>query len=240
MRKAPSTSVPSGVVNWRSKGSSVLPSSSGQQGLGRLHLGVAVAVLLDDRGVDAERHVVDEEPIVDRGVVDPPFDRVPEGVDAPAGVLTVETEVEGEVVAGAGGDADERDIVLDGDRRDEGLRAVAAGHPQAVGATGDGIAGELLEIEAVVEHHRLDAELVGQLDQTELLDLSTAGPRVADEHRMTGTRDGMGLEGILRVQLPHHGQARRSDRHDEEDQHQRRAEQRPVAVGRRRSLQRRR
>ena len=49
---------------------------------------------------------------------------------------------------------------------------------------------------------------------------------------MTGTRDGMRLEGILRVQLPDHRQTRRSDRHDEQDQHQRGADQRPVTVRR--------
>ncbi len=58
----------------------------------------------------------------------------------------------------------------------------------------------------MVEHHGLHAELVGQIDETELLDLSTARPRVADEHRMTGTRDGMRPEGILSVQLPDHRQ----------------------------------
>ena len=57
---------------------------------------------------------------------------------------------------------------LDGDRRDERLGPVATRHAEAVGAPGDGVAGELLEIEPVVEHHRLDAELVGQLDETEL------------------------------------------------------------------------
>ena len=69
---------------------------------------------------------------------------------------------------------------LDGDRRHQRLGAVAAGHAEAVGASGDGIAGELLEVEAVVEHHRLDAELVGQLDEAELLDLA--------RHPTTGCR----------------------------------------------------
>jgi hypothetical protein len=82
----------------------------------------------------------------------------------------------------------------------------------------------------VVEHHGLDAELGGQLDQTELRDLATAGPRVADEHRMAGRRDDMRLEGVLRVQVPHHGQAGRTDGHREEEQHQSRPDERPVAV----------
>ena len=187
MRNAPSTSVPSGVVNWRSKGSSVLPSSSGSRVFGRLDLRVAVAVLLHDRGVDAERHVVDEEPVVDRGVVDPPFDRVDEGVDAPCADRRGRGRGPGRSGFVSRGDADERDPALDGDRRDECLGPVPTRHPEAVGASRDGIAGELLEIEPVVEHHRFDAEVVGQFDETELVDLPAAGPRVADEHRMAGT-----------------------------------------------------
>ena len=73
--------------------------------------------------------------------------------------------------------------VLDRDRRDERLRSVAAGHAEAVGAARDGVARELLEIEPVVEHHRLDAELAGEVDETELLDLAAAGPRVAEQDR---------------------------------------------------------
>jgi hypothetical protein len=55
------------------------------------------------------------------------------------------------------------------------------GHAQAVGAAGNGIARELLEVETMVEQHRLDAELAGSLDQSKLLHLAAARPRVADE-----------------------------------------------------------
>ena len=79
-----------------------------------------------------------------------------------ARVLAVDAQVEGEVVARARRDDDEREAVLDRDGRDERLGAVAAGHAQAVGAAGDGVAGQLLEVEPVVEHHGLDAQLLGQ------------------------------------------------------------------------------
>ncbi len=135
------------------------------------------------------------------------------------------------MVPRAGRDADERDTALDGDRRHERLRSVAARHAEAVRAPGDGIAGELLEIESVVEHHRLDAELVGQFDETELVDLAAAGPRVADQHRMT--RDGdtaCGSTLVQRVQALHHGRPRRADHHDEQDHDDRHAQQRSVDV----------
>ena len=163
-------------------------------------------VLLHERHVDAERHVVDEEPAVDRGVVDPPFDRVPKGVNARARVVAVETEILGEVVSRARRDADERDIALNGDRCHQGLRTVSTRHPQAVRPPGDGVPGELLQVESMVQHHGLHAELIGEFDEAELIDLAAARPRVADEHRMTGSRDRMRLEGILGMQQPDHGQ----------------------------------
>jgi len=42
----------------------------------------------------------------------------------------------------------------------------------------------LLEIEAVVEEHGLDAQLRGKVDESEALDLSATRPRVAQEHRV--------------------------------------------------------
>ena len=55
---------------------------------------------------------------------------------AEPGIGPVEVEVEGEVVAGAGRDADERQVVGDGHRGHVGLRAVAAGHAQHLGTVG--------------------------------------------------------------------------------------------------------
>ena len=192
MRNAPSTSVPSGVGELEVEGLVGVAEQLREQRLGGLGLGVAVAVLLHDRRVHAERHVVDEEPVVDRRVVDPSLDRVAERVDAVARVIAVDAEVEREVVPRTGRDADERHAALDGDRRDEGLGAVATRHPEAVRAPRDGVAGELLEIESVIEHHRLDTELVGQRDQTELVDLPTTRPRIADQHRVRRAGDPMG------------------------------------------------
>ena len=106
-------------------------------------LGVAVLLRLDDLGVDAERDVVDEDPAVDGGEVDAALDGVAEGVERADDVVAVEAEVEREVVAGAGRDADERHVGRHGDRRHQGLGAVAAGHADHVGAAVDGVLGQL-------------------------------------------------------------------------------------------------
>ena len=130
---------------------------SGSSSLGGLELCLAVAVLLDDGGVDAERDVVHEQTVADRRVVDEALDAVAKGDHALARVFLVETQVLGEVVARAGRDADEGDVVLVGDRGDESLRAVAAGHAQAVGAAGDRLVGQVGQVEPSVEEDHLDA-----------------------------------------------------------------------------------
>ena len=111
-RKDPSTSVPSGVTNDRSNGSLASPSSSGSSCLRRGRFGLSIALLLDDGGVDAQRDVVDEEPVVHRRIVDSALDRIAEGVHALARVAAVQPEVEGEVVPRPCGDAHEGKIVL--------------------------------------------------------------------------------------------------------------------------------
>ena len=75
--------------------------------------------------------------------------------------------------------------MLDGDRRDQRLGAVAAGHAEAVGAACDRVARELFEIEPAVEHHGLHAEIGGKRYEAELLDLAAARPRIAEQHRMS-------------------------------------------------------
>ena len=112
----------------------------GQHARGGLHLRVAVVVGLHDVRVHAERHVVHEHVAVHRREVDRALEAVLERVEGADDVVAVDTEVEREVVAGAGRDAHERQAVLARDPGDEGLGTVATGHPQHVGAPRDRVA----------------------------------------------------------------------------------------------------
>ncbi len=103
------------------KGLRGLAQHLGEQSSRRGRLRLSVALLLDDGGVDTEGDVVDEEAVVHRGVVDPALDGIAEGVHTLAGVGAIEPEVEGEVVSGPRGHADEREIVLYGDGGDQCL-----------------------------------------------------------------------------------------------------------------------
>ena len=74
-------------------------------------------------------------------------------------------------------------IELGGDRRDDRLRAVAAGHREPVGAAGDRIAHELLEVPGRAELDRLDPARPRFCVHREALRLAAAGLGVEEQHR---------------------------------------------------------
>ncbi len=100
----------------------------------RARLGVAVGRLPNRVAVDPERDVVEEEAAVHLRHVDPALDAVGERVERADQIVAIDAEVEREVVAGAGGNADERKPVRECGCRDDGERAVAAGDAERVGA----------------------------------------------------------------------------------------------------------
>ena len=111
-------------------------------------LRVAVLGSLHGLGVEAEGDVVDEHAAVDLGEVDAPLAAVDERVEGADDVVAIDPEVEREVVAGARRDAGVREVELGRDRGDDRLRAVPAGHRQAVGAASHRVADQRLEIVA--------------------------------------------------------------------------------------------
>ena len=90
---------------------------------------------MDEHRVQAERDVVQEQLVAGTGDVDAPL-LAAEALECGERVVPVEPEVAGEVVARAERDADERDVLLERDLGDRRERAVAAGHPEHVGAGG--------------------------------------------------------------------------------------------------------
>jgi hypothetical protein len=65
------------------------------------------------------------------------------------------------VVAGSEGDGNERQVALEGRRRDGSERAVAAGHAQCLGSTFGCLDRERVRVVLAPEHARLDAEALG-------------------------------------------------------------------------------
>ena len=96
---------------------------------------------VDERGVEAERDVVQEAPLARAADVHAPLLALESG-ERGERVVAVEPEVAREMVARAVGHDDERQVALDGDRRDAGHGAVAAGGPEDVHL---GVPGELAQ-----------------------------------------------------------------------------------------------
>ena len=131
----------------------------------RADLRVSVLLMLDGLGIETERDVVDEHTTVDLGEVNDPLAAVDERVQGADDVVAVDAEIEREVVARTGRYARVGQAALGGDRRDDRLRAVAAGHREPVGAAIEGAADEPLEVPGRAELDRLDpalARLVGE------------------------------------------------------------------------------
>ena len=132
--------------------------------------------------VQTERRVVDEDLVIHSCEVDASFDSVREGVEGAEHVISVEAQVEREVVPGTSGDTDVRDLVPHCHRRDQGLRAVTTGHPDHVRAVGDGLLGELGQIVAWTEQQRLDPTLECLLGQLPALGFPTSRLGIDDQH----------------------------------------------------------
>ena len=101
----------------------------------------------------------------------------------PTRSCAVDAEVEREVVAGAGGNADERKVVREGGRGDDGERAVAAGGAERVGAARHGVVDQRREVVVRAQDDRVDAELARPLGEAGARGLAAAGPRVDEEDR---------------------------------------------------------
>jgi hypothetical protein len=145
-------------------------------------LGRPVAGVLHRRRVDAERHVVDEDPTVHLAEVHHSFAAVDEGVQGADDVVPIDAEVEGEVVARARRDAGERQPRLGGDSCHHRLRAVASGHGHGVGTVGDGGADQRPEVRTGLQLDRLDAAGPGFHRQAVPRRLPVTGPRIDEQH----------------------------------------------------------
>ena len=126
-----------------------------QGGERRVHLRVAVRRGAHDGGVQAERDVVHEHVTVDVGQVHRPLDGLAVAVERADDVVTVEAEVECEVVPRAGRHDDHRQPHLGRHGADHRLGTVAAGHAEDVDAAGGHVPHHLKPVLPRLQHHGL-------------------------------------------------------------------------------------
>jgi hypothetical protein len=140
--------------------------------------------------IDAERNVVQEEPLVRSAHVDTALQAVGECAQRSDRIVTVESQISGEMVTGSKRNADEGGAAFERDAGDGRQRAIAAGHAQNVGRRGTG---QLRRFLAFPQDMGLDAEglrLRGQLARSGRI---VAGTRIDEETRGQGTARLVGL-----------------------------------------------
>ena len=105
--------------------------------------------------------------LVERREVHAPLDPVGKRIERTDHVVSVQAEVESEVVAGAGGDADVGDVMTHGNGGDQCLRTVTSRHPDDIRTPPDGILRELAKVVTGPEQQRLDVALSCLVRQVE-------------------------------------------------------------------------
>jgi hypothetical protein len=93
------------------------------------------------------------------------------------------------MVARARRDADVSDVVPPCDVDDQGLRAIAPGHADNVGAIRDRPPGEHAQIVAGMQHDAADPAAARLALQVEAIDLASARARVHQENTVAGRAD---------------------------------------------------
>jgi hypothetical protein len=137
---------------------------------------------MDERRIQAEREVVQEQGAVRAPDVDPALD-AGEGFQGRERIVAVEAEIPREVVPRPVGNADKRDVALERDLGHASERPVAPGDAEGVGV---GLSRKVSGVLALAEHVRLDTARLRT--RSELLHgrLRVARARVDEEVRRQG------------------------------------------------------
>ena len=125
---------------------------------------------------------------VDRAQVDQQLNAIGQRVQARRRIGSVQAQVKSEVVAGTGGDHQERQPVLGRDAGHQRLGAVAAGDSEQVGAVRDRLPGYRRHVDQLgaVHQEHLRPQRLRLPRQVEPHHLPAAGSRVHDQVRMPG------------------------------------------------------
>jgi hypothetical protein len=123
---------------------------------------------------------------IDRGEVDAELDAIVKGCQGAKHVVTIQPQVECKVVSRAGWDDHKRDAVPGGTAGDDGLGAVAAGHPNHISAAINRILGQTQQVVTAIEDDRFDPMASARSCQVISLRFATSGHGVHDQHRTFG------------------------------------------------------
>jgi hypothetical protein len=130
--------------------------------------------------IQAQRDVVEKEALADRADVDPPLAAL-EGREGSNRVVPVDAEVSGEVVPRPERNADEREVALQGDRRDCRVRAVSTGHSQGFRSGLGRSAGNLGRVVVLAEDVDVDRKATSFLGELFRRGPLVSRPRIDQE-----------------------------------------------------------
>jgi hypothetical protein len=147
------------------------------------YLVVAVGGLLNRIAVDAKRDVVEEQPAVHLGHVDPALDPVAECVERARHVTPVHPDIEREVVARPGGDAHERELVRGRSSGHNSERPITASHSEGICTFGYCCLSERSQVLARVQDVNVDALLARPLNDPAARGRPVTRPGIDKQHR---------------------------------------------------------
>ena len=148
----------------------------------RARLGVPVGRLPNSVAVDPERDVVEEEAAVHLRDVDPALDAVGERVERAEQVVAIDAEVEREVVARAGGHADEREPCATAAAATTASDPSPPAMPSASAPRATASATSVGKIVVRAQDDHLDSALARPLGEAGTRSLAAARPRVDEQH----------------------------------------------------------
>jgi hypothetical protein len=126
--------------------------------------------------------VVHEHATVDLGEIHNPLTTLRESVERSHHIVTIDAEIEREMVTCPRRHAHVRQPTLRSDRGDDRLRPVPAG-AEPVGTVCDRVAHQRLEVVPEMQLHRLNAPSAGLTCDLEALRLTATRLRVIEQHR---------------------------------------------------------
>ena len=132
---------------------------------------------------------------------------VPEGIKAACRVLAVQPEIQGEMVARAGADHQERKVVLRRNAGHQRLGSVPTGDAEQIGPAFHGLPGQRVDVHRSrsLKKRHLGAEFFRLPLEVELHHLAPAGTRIHHQESMLPSRGGVLGHGFALTPFPERG-----------------------------------
>jgi hypothetical protein len=156
---------------------------------------------MNGRGVHPQAHIVEEDSTSDKAKVDQELVPISKRFQSRNRIITIQTQIQCEMVASTDRNAEEGHITVSGHRRNQTQRPVSTSHPNRVSTGADSIVSELREIVTPLQHHDFDPKGAGLLFEPDRRRLPVAAPTIDDQRRIPNPR----ATSHIRLDMQHEG-----------------------------------